>query len=191
MRKLLAAVLAGIVVWMWGAVFHMLTPFGTVDFKNEVAGEQAVMAAMKAEFTQGDGIYILPSMNLVDHGDEAAAKAWAEKAKTGPYAWVVYKANGLPGDPAAMGPQILHQLLTSTIAAFLLAVVLGAVPGSYAKRVGVATVIGLFAWLSISVPQFTWYYFPRNFAFVGALEHGVGALLAGLILAKLVKPAAG
>ena len=43
----------------------------------------------------------------------------------------------------------------------------------------------------ISVPQFTWYYFPRNFAFVGALEHGVGALLAGLILAKLVKPANG
>ncbi len=189
MKKILAAVLGGIVIWMWGAVFHMLTPFGVVDFKNAVPGEQAVMSAMKSEFTQGDGIYILPSMNLGEHGDEAATKAWGEKAKAGPYAWVVYKANGLPGDPAAMGPQILHQLLTSIIAAFLMAAVLGAVPGSYSKRVGIAVLMGLFAWLSISLPQFTWYYFPRNFAFVGALEHAVGGLLAGLIIAKMVKPA--
>lgn len=191
MRKLLAAVLAGIVVWMWGAVFHMVLPWGTADMKNRVAGEDTVLAAMKSEFTQGDGIYILPGMDLAEHGDADKTAEWAAKAKSSPYAWVVYKANGLPGDPASMGPQILHQLLTSTIAAFLLAVVLGAVPGSYAKRVSIATLIGLFAWLSISVPQFTWYYFPRNFAFVGALEHAVGGLLAGLIIAKLVKPANG
>ncbi|MBK7042603.1 MAG: hypothetical protein IPH50_02180 [Rhodanobacteraceae bacterium] len=145
MKKVLAAVIAGILVWMWGAIFHMLTPLGVVDFKNEVAGEQVVMSAMQSEFTQGDGIYLLPSMNLGDHGDEAKAKAWAEKAKVGPYAFVVYHGNGLPGDPANMVPQILHKLLTSTIAAFMLAVVLGAIPGSYAKRVGVATVIGVFA----------------------------------------------
>jgi len=189
MRKLVAAVLGGIVVWMWGAVFHMLTPLGVADMKNEVAGENAVMSAMKSEFTQGDGIYLLPSMDLGDHGDEVRIKAWAEKAKTGPYAFVIYRGDGLPGDPAAMGPQILHQLLTSTIAAFLLAVVLGAVPGSYSKRVSVATLFGVFAWLVVAVPQFTWYYFPRNFAMVGVLEHGVGWLLAGLIIAKLVKPA--
>lgn len=189
MKKLVAAVLGGIVVWMWGAVFHMLTPLGVADMKNEVAGENAVMSAMKSEFTQGDGIYLLPSMDLGDHGDEVRIKAWAEKAKTGPYAFVIYRGDGLPGDPAAMGPQILHQLLTSTIAAFLLAVVLGAVPGSYAKRVSVATLFGVFAWLVVAVPQFTWYYFPRNFAMVGVLEHGVGWLLAGLIIAKLVKPA--
>lgn len=189
MNKVLAAVLAGIVVWMWGAVFHMVLPWGTADMKDHVPGEDAVMAAMKAEFTQGDGIYFLPGMDLVDHGDEAKLKTWAEKAKVGPYAFVIYRENGLPGDPASMGPQILHQLLTSTIAAFLLAVVLGAVPGSYAKRVSVATLFGVFAWLVVAVPQFTWYYFPRNFAMVGVLEHGVGWLLAGLIIAKLVKPA--
>lgn len=189
MNKLLAAILSGIVVWIWGAVFHMLTPFGVVDFKNAVPGEQAVMAAMKSEFTQGDGIYLLPSMNLGEHGDEAATKVWAEKAKVGPYAWVVYKSNGLPGDPASMGPQILHQLLTTVIASFLLVIVLGAIPGGYGKRVGIAVLIGLFAWLTISVPQFTWYHFPRNFAFVGALEYSVGGLLAGMIIAKLVKPA--
>ena len=68
---------------------------------------------------------------------------------------------------------------------------LGAVPGSYTKRVSIAVLMGVFAWLSISVPQFTWYYFPRNFAMVGVLEHAVGALLAGLIIARLVKPANG
>ena len=146
--------------------------------------DEAFVVTSKAVLIEIEEMFT--SAEVGDHGDEAKAKAWAEKAKVGPYAFVVYHGNGLPGDPANMVPQILHQLLTSTIAAFMLAVVLGAIPGSYAKRVGVATVIGVFAWLAVAVPQFTWYYFPRDFAMVGALEHGVGGLLAGLVIAKLV-----
>lgn len=59
---------------------------------------------------------------LVMFLDEAASKAWAEKSKASPYAYVVYDPVGQ--DPSAMGENLGKQFGSDVLAALVLALVL-------------------------------------------------------------------
>ena len=55
------------------------------------------------------------------------------------------------------------------------------------QRVLVVTLMGLFGWVSISVSHWNWYGFPGSFAIAEGIDQVVGAFLAGLVLAAIVK----
>jgi hypothetical protein len=48
--------------------------------------------------------------------------------------------------------------------------------------------MGLFGWLALSVSQWTWYHYPFSFIALDLIDQTVGWLLAGFVIAKLVKP---
>ena len=78
------------------------------------------------------------------------------------------------------GSDVLGALLAAIVASFLV--------GSYFQRVILITLMGAFAWVSISVPYWNWYRFPLDFTLANLTEYVVGYFIAGLAIAWLVKP---
>ena len=72
MRILIAGIIGGLVMFMWGAVAHMMLPLGEMGMK--VPTEQAGAISALAPTTQGAGIYMYPSMPAEDWQDEEKMK---------------------------------------------------------------------------------------------------------------------
>ncbi|WP_300620013.1 hypothetical protein [Dokdonella sp.] len=179
MRIVVAALLAAIVLFVWQFVSHMLLPVGEMGFRAP-QNEDAVLAVVGSGLGS-PGIYHLPHIDSAKMGDEAAVKAWAEKAKANPYAFVVVAPP--IQDASGMGRQLGTQFVTNFLAALIAAWLLAATTWRFGARVIGALGIGLFGWLANLVPQWNWYLFPRDFVVGGLIDQGVGWLLAGIAMA--------
>lgn len=186
-RILVAGLVAGIVVFCWAAVAHMLLPLGMVGMKVSAdATQQNLLTTMHGQF-EGEGIYMLPMPQQAQWEDQAAMTEFGVRAATMPYAFVVYQPQGRDG-MASMGRLLANQAGIDILAGLLAAFVAAAVVGSRMKRVAVVTAMGIFSWLTISVPYWNWYRFPADFTGAALIEHGVGWLLGGLAIAFVLKP---
>lgn len=188
MRLILGALLGGFVLFMWGFVSHMMLPIGTMGMKFGGGDDSAVVTAMQGRFTQGEGIYLLPGFEKADQADQAKMTEWSDKAKAGLYALVMYHPNGVESDPTMM-KQLPIEFATNAFCALLVSILIAGVGGSYLRRVGMITLLGVFAGVAVLVPYWNWYYFPLDFVIGGLIGHAVGWLLAGLAIAWVVKPA--
>lgn len=175
MRILIAGIIGGLVMFLWGAVAHMALPIGEMGMKVP-EGQASALAAL-APTTQGAGVYMYPSMPPEDWGDEARMQAFAESAKGQPYAFVVFQPGGNPVN-LSMGPALGKQYASDTAGALILAWVLSLVAGGFSRRTLVGAAAGVFAWLAISVPYWNWYMFPGDFTFGTLLEQVIGWTLA-------------
>src|SRR6187431_802809 len=102
MRVLIAGLLGGIVFFAWGAIAHTVTPIGDMGMKAATA-EDPVIAALRDNLP-GEGVYMLPWLAPAQRSDEAAVKAYSEKAKANPGVFIVYQPVGRDG--MNMGPQL-------------------------------------------------------------------------------------
>jgi hypothetical protein len=84
--------------------------------------------------------------------------------------------------------RLLIQFGSGVAAALLAAILLAQTRNGFAGSVLFVTGLGLFAWLVISVPYWNWYEFPLEVTFAKAVESVVGWLLAGFVLAAIVRP---
>jgi hypothetical protein len=55
-------------------------------------------------------------------------------------------------------------------------------------RVASVTLVGILASIMTLVPYWNWYGFPNDFTLAQFVEHAAGWLLAGLVLALIVRP---
>jgi hypothetical protein len=179
MRIFVAGVLGAIVFFLWGFIAHEVLPIGSMGMHVATA-EEPVLAAMR-ENLPGEGVYMIPGVAPEKMADAAAVKSYSEKAKANPNAFVVYQPIGHDG--MDMGANLAKQFVSNFLAALLVAFVLGLGAFGFAKRVFIATALGLFAWLSISVPYWNWYRFPLDFTIGALLEQVLGWLLAGIVMA--------
>jgi hypothetical protein len=180
MRVLVTAILGGVVFFMWGAVAHMMLPIGEMGMK--LPTEQAATLSAIAPSTQGEGVYMYPSMDPAKWQDEAAVKAFVEANKGSPYAFLIYQPGGNPAH-ADMTPNLIRQFASDLLSAWVVAFVLALGAFGFAKRVFIATALGLFSWLTVSVPYWNWYLFPLDFTIGNLLEQVVGWALAGIAMA--------
>lgn len=179
MRILIAGVIGGVVFFIWGAVAHMALPIGTMGM-TFAAPHATVLGAMKQDF-RGEGVYVLPSLPADKMSDAEAGKAFAPTATGNPYAFVVYQPEGR--DPSDMGGNLGKQFVSDTLSALIVAWVLALGAFGFGQRVAIATALGLFSWLTVSVPWWNWYRFPTAFTVGSLLEQVVGWLLAGIAMA--------
>lgn len=179
MRIGIAALLGAIVMFFWQFVAHMFLPIGEMGFRLP-QNEDVVLQAVANGLPQ-TGVYLLPSLDPAKMGDEATMKAWVEKARANPYAFVVVA--GPTPDAGSMGKELGTQFVTNLIAALLAAWLLAATAWGFGARVLGAAAIGVFGWLANLVPQWNWYRFPGDFLFGNLLEQGIGWLLAGVAIA--------
>ncbi len=183
-RILAAAVVGGIIMFMWGALSHMVLPLGEMGMKN-LPAEEALVPAMKTAITER-GFYMFPGMD--PSMSPESQRAWEEKYIAGPRGIVVYDPSG----SAVMSPVMLGtELASNTLAALLVAFVASWIRAPYLGRVLAITAIGIVAWLSIDVSYWNWYRFPTMFTVSQLVDQAAGWFLSGLAIAALVggKPA--
>jgi hypothetical protein len=180
MRVLVAALIGGIVMFIWGAVAHMALGLGETGLRTPAA-EDKVLSVLHEGLGAEPGVYILPWLGPEHMSDAAAVKAYAAKATSSPYAWIVYLPQGQ--DLTRMGPQLLGQWVSDTLAALALAFVMALTALNFRRRLGVAGVAAVFAWLSTMVPYWNWYRFPLGFTTAALAEQLIGWLLAGAAMA--------
>jgi hypothetical protein len=180
MRILIAALIGGIVMFIWGAVSHMALGLGNPGI-HPPAHEDVVLSSLHEGLGNEPGVYILPWLDPASMRDDAAVKTYAAKAGTSPYAWVVYLPQGV--DATWMGPQLVTQWVSDTLAALVLAALMS-LPGlGLGRRLGLAGAAAVFAWLSTLVPYWNWYRFPASFTVAALVEQAIGWLLAGAAMA--------
>lgn len=179
MRIAIAGLLGGLTFFVWGAVAHMALPIGAMGMKF-AAPHEATLSAMKQDFS-GEGVYVLPSLPADKMNDTQATQAFAPTATGNPYAFVVYQPVGR--DSSQMGTNLIEQFVSDTLSALVVAFVLALGAFGFGKRVMIAGALGLFSWLTVSVPWWNWYRFPLDFTVGSLLEQLVGWTLAGVTMA--------
>jgi hypothetical protein len=182
-RIVIGALVGGMVVFIWGAISHMVLPLGEMGLKS-LPNEAAVIEGLKAGIPD-EGLYFYPGIDMKSASAEDQT-AWEAKIRSGPTGMVLYHPNG--GEPLSP-KQLASELLTNILAATLAACLASMMTGSYGRRVFGIAHLGLFAWLSISVSYWIWYGFPGSFIVAEGIDQFVSWALAGLVIAKIV-PAA-
>ncbi|MEP6897424.1 MAG: hypothetical protein ABI870_02735 [Rhodanobacter sp.] len=180
MRVLVAGLIGGILMFVWGVVAHMALGLGNVGIHQPV-DENVVLASLHDGLGEQAGVYILPSFDPKQMNDPYKVRAYSQKAIRSPYAWVVYLPQG--DDMMQMQRQIPRQWASDTLAALALAFMLGVAVLSFRRRLAIAAVASLFAWLSLQIPYWNWYRFPLDFTLASLVEQLVGWLLAGAAMA--------
>ncbi|OOG64396.1 hypothetical protein B0E46_06960 [Rhodanobacter sp. B04] len=180
MRVLVAGLIGGILMFVWGVVAHMALGLGNVGIRQP-ADESAVLATLHEGLGEQAGVYMLPSFDPKQMNDPYKVRAYQQKAIRSPYAWVVYLPQG--DDMLQMQQQIPRQWASDTLGALALAFVMGLAGLGFRRRLAVAAAVAVFAWLSTMVPYWNWYRFPLDFTWAALIEQLVGWLLAGAAMA--------
>ena len=63
MRVILAAIVGGLLLFLWGFVAHVFLPFSENAMK-QVPNEAAVIESLRGNVTE-DGVYFIPYMNYM------------------------------------------------------------------------------------------------------------------------------
>ena len=183
-RIVIAAVVGGLVMFLWGFVGHMLTPLGEAGFKSlPPAGDAALASALTANAPDG-GLYMFPGMDERVHASREGYEEWQRRYAAGPAGLLIYHPHGGP----TLGPKLLLVALFSNILAVAVAAWAAAHGRSYGRRLALVTAFGLGAWLAIEVSYWNWYGFPPAYALAQLVDQVAGFFFAGLVVAKIVRP---
>ncbi len=180
---LIAGILGGIVAFVCSAAIHM-SPLGTMGLSILNEKEDAVLTSLKSNISH-DGLYFFPGRDMSKSMTTEEENAWNAKYKAGPTGLLLYH----PVGSDAMSPkQLGMEFLTTVICALIAAFILASTVGSLSSRAILVGLIGLFAWIAISLSQWNWYGFPFKFILLDGVDQVIGWLVAGFVIAKMVKP---
>lgn len=188
-RILLAGVLGGIALFMWGSLSHIVLGLGSVGIKEIPAGqEETVQSTLRAALPQ-PGFYFFPGMGIPPGASaqqkQAATELYKQKYQQGPTGILIFHPEGAPIlTPAQLGIQFALTVMEALIAAWLLS--LAALSG-FASRVGFVFMLGVLMALSTNVEYWDWYGFPASYTAAYILDKAIGFLIVGLVVAPLVK----
>jgi hypothetical protein len=144
-RIVLAGVLGGVALFLWGGLAHQVLGLGTVGIES-LPQPQPVMDALKASAPQS-GFYYFPTA-------DASGRVAPEKVG-GPAGIVIYQATGA-GKP--MTGQLINECILNVVLALFAAFLLSLASGltSYVGRVGFVTLLGLTVALMSNVESWNW-----------------------------------
>lgn len=180
-KVLLPGIIGGLAVFIWSFISHMVLPIGEMGVKSVTANDDAIISTMKSNM-QEPGFYLVPGLDMKTATAEQQA-AWQTKWEAGPTAIVIYSPNG----SQAMAPgQLIRQLLFQILCALIAAFIISATVASLVNRAIMIMLMGVFAWLTVNVPQWNWYSFPISFTIGQGLDHLIGWLIGGLVIAWMI-----
>ncbi len=181
-RILIAAIVGGVLMFVWGAVTHVALPFERQALQP-IPNEAAVMSSLRSNLATA-GMYTFPWTDSSGKATLEQKKTWQQQLVSGPSGLLIYRPSG--GE--AMSPrQLASELVSNMLAALFGAFVLVQLPGGYGRRALSIAAIGIAAWLSISVSQWTWYGFSTPFLIGDLVDQFGGWLLAGLGMAAIIR----
>src|SRR5437762_9525392 len=91
-KVVLGGLVAGVVIFFWGAVAHMALPIGKMGIR-QIPNEDAVLGAMRITI-QEPGFYFFPGMDLGKQASESEQQVWKAKLKEGPAGVLIIQPQG-------------------------------------------------------------------------------------------------
>jgi hypothetical protein len=181
-KILIGGVVAGVVIFFWGFVSHMLLPLGEMGLKT-IAHEDDLNAAIKKDVRES-GLYFIPGRDMSQSPSQEVMEAHMAKIAQGPYAFMVVYPNGRD---ASLAKRLPVEFGTNVGSAFLAAIIVSQLRPGFLVRVACVTIVGILASVITLVPYWNWYGFPTDFTLAQIAENTVGWFLAGLALAAMVR----
>ena len=185
-KLILAAVLGGFAMFVWGGLTHMALPIyngALQQFTNEDAVTQAILANAPTSVTYFLPYEISSPAGASEEQKGAAAKKMEERMLKGPQVFAFIRVGEFGSFPA----KLLVELVTDIVAVFLL--------GWLGVRLGVTStrdrmisviVVGLLVVLSDTMSQWNWYSAGFAFTLAETIDRVGGWLAAGLVMAKMM-----
>ena len=180
LRTAFGCILAAILIFFWGFIYWGLGPYPSLIWK-QVADHEAASRALREHFPER-GTYFLP-------GPVDDAKEHEARFERGPVAMVhmVHPQGHAMFDPSVMGQGFVLNLVVVILVAVLLHNL--ALP-TYLGRVAMVTLVGIAASLLIDGGDVVWWQISWEWKLYQAVYDVSVWVLAGLVLAALVKPRA-
>jgi hypothetical protein len=185
-RLLLAGVLAGIGIFVWGMISHLALGLGQMGVK-ELPNEPATLNALQENVPEA-GFYIYPSGIAVEKAPkdqrDKLMQEYMEVYKTKPHGILILTpSNGTAYNfPALLCNELLSNILNGLLAAFLLSYAIGSIRSMFGRVLFVAT-LGFFATVAIDFSYWNWYGFPTKYLISSFLDNTIGSAFAGIVLA--------
>ena len=88
-RVVIAGILGGVVIFLWGYLAHTVLGLGEVGIK-ELSNEQAVVGALRAS-TSEPGFYFFPGVGMTTGASPEQMRAAMQKTAGGPYGIVIWQ----------------------------------------------------------------------------------------------------
>lgn len=182
MKSVIASLFSALVLLLWSVLYWIILPIPT-STTLAIPQEERLLAKLKEDLPES-GVYFYPSLP-----ERAFEPELTQKFKQGPLLQIFYQKDGY--NPFSIS-QILLGFFYFWISSLLLLSVLyviGAQLFSFRRRLLLIGTLGLFA--AIATHGFYPVWFHQDFLYHGAqmLFNWIGFLLAGIVLARFLKPA--
>lgn len=185
-QVVLAGLAGGAILFILSAVKNAILPgIEPRPLPSESAIESVLSASIPAA-----GFYYYPGGQLkpgMSKEDRAAAQAeHRRRFKEGPTGVLIYRPGG---EEFQFGRRLAVQFLLSVLAAMVAASILFLVAtghSTYAVRVGIVCLLGLFAFAYIEPQYWNWYGFPAAYAAARVIGGVASWTIAGIVIAALV-----
>jgi hypothetical protein len=181
-RTLLALAAGTAVLFVWGALSHMIIIRG-VGFAA-LPDDAAFAQALSGKHVE-PGLYAFPAPPdwRGEVATEASMAAWDAQFRSGPSGLLVVRPIG----EAPVSPRkLLVQLLANVVAVSLALLVVRSSGPSFWRRVACVVAVGTGGFVTVGVICWNWYAFTNGFILALGFDLLVGWLLVGSILAALV-----
>jgi hypothetical protein len=188
-RILLAGLLGAIAMFAWTSIAHMALPLGEAGVQNTM-DDDALLAALKANVKNSDGLYIYPSMGLgpnATHAEQSKAmETYPAKLEKSPSGFFIYHPPG--SRPMNMAKFLTTEFVTELCEA-LLAVWLLAQTRivTFGGRLGFIVAAGILAAIATNVSYWNWWGFPTVYTASYMFIQVVGFFLVGLVAAIMFR----
>jgi hypothetical protein len=188
-RVIISGIVAGIALFAWGTLSHVVLPLGEVGIK-ELPNEQAVLSSMQASI-HGNGLYLFPGSGLGPEATRAQRMAAMDeiqkRAASGPNGILVFHSGGGGLTGGRLVNEFILNLVQALLAAILLSWAWPAVAHSYSSRVAFVTLVGIFEALGTNVQYWNWYGFPANYTLAYIVNQVIGFFVVGLVVAAILR----
>jgi hypothetical protein len=183
-RILLAGIIAGVVVFIWGALSHMVLGLGSTGIQ-QLPEEAEIVSVLRGAITK-PGFYFFPGMAEGEVSKEVERR-WEQALRRGPRGVLIYHPEGAaPLSPRQLVTELLANIAAALLAAWMLAKAVASLPGLGA-RIAFVGMLGLFASLVSDVPYWNWYGFPADFTRAAILDQVISWTLAGVVLGAMIR----
>lgn len=172
-RILIAGVLAGLAMFVWESVAHMLLPFGEMGISS-LPDDEAMRAALAAQLGRADGLYFYPTVQM------------DQTPTPGPWGLLLYHPQWT-FSWAVLGWEALVELLMGVALAWLIAL---AGAAGFGRRMAIAALAGVAAAIAVSPSYTIWYGFPAAYTAGQMIVAFADYLVGGAVIAWLLKPKA-
>lgn len=185
-KIILAAVLGGIAMFVWGTVDHEVLPLynNTLQkFTNEDAVTQAIVSG-----AQVSGTYFMPYIVNLPPGATEAEKKAAEQAneqrsQKGPQVFAFVRV----GDFGSFGVHLLGELLKDIVATFIFVwLLVGAGVSSMRNRIVFGIALGLVVVFTETMSHWIWYDAGFLYTLTATIDQVGGFVVAGLVIARIL-----